>query len=81
MTTDINKKLAELKNQLDEVQFQDPSDKAHIDELISEMESADNNHESLIDSIKATIEKFETDHPRATAILNDIMVTLSNMGI
>ena len=81
MTTDINKKLTELKNQFNNVQFQDPSDKAHIDELIFKLESEDNNHESVIDSIKTTIEKFETDHPRTTAILNDIMVTLSNMGI
>lgn len=38
-------------------------------------------HRHLVGGIKDAISQFETDHPRATAILNDIMVTLSNMGI
>ncbi|NIT59402.1 MAG: DUF4404 family protein, partial [Aliifodinibius sp.] len=33
------------------------------------------------DELKEAINRFETEHPRTTAILNDIMVTLSNMGI
>ena len=36
---------------------------------------------NLLEDISDYISKFETEHPRATAILNDIMVTLSNMGI
>lgn len=35
----------------------------------------------LLGEIRRAIENFEAQHPRATAILNDIMVTLSNMGI
>lgn len=38
-------------------------------------------HRNLTSSIRDAIENFETDHPRTTAILNDIMVTLSNLGI
>jgi hypothetical protein len=38
-------------------------------------------HGSLVATIKDTIAHFETEHPRATAILNDVMVALSNMGI
>jgi hypothetical protein len=36
---------------------------------------------SLADPIRAAIDQFEVSHPRATAILNDIMVTLGNLGI
>ena len=36
---------------------------------------------SLVDAVKHHIEQFELAHPRVTNILNDIMVTLSNMGI
>ena len=36
---------------------------------------------SLVDAAKHHIEQFELAHPRITNILNDIMVTLSNMGI
>ncbi len=54
-----------------------------INELETKLESPDdkNQDSSLILNIKETIGHFETEHPRATAILNDIMVTLSNMGI
>ena len=38
-------------------------------------------HVDLASKVRQAIEHFETDHPRATAILNDIMVTLGNMGI
>ncbi len=33
------------------------------------------------DAVREAIRHFEVEHPRATAVLNDIMVTLSNMGI
>jgi hypothetical protein len=35
----------------------------------------------LQESLRSTIIRLETSHPRLTAVLNDIMVTLSNMGI
>ena len=38
-------------------------------------------HDNLVETITRTINQFESEYPRATAILNDIMVTLSNMGI
>ena len=31
--------------------------------------------------LKRRVETFEVEHPRVTAILNDVMVTLSNLGI
>ena len=36
---------------------------------------------TLAESLRQTIEKFEVEHPRATGILNDILVKLSSMGI
>ena len=42
---------------------------------------AEEDHHGLLQGIQESIEEFEAEHPRATAILNDIMVTLSNMGI
>jgi len=35
----------------------------------------------LSQGLRERIETFEVEHPRVTAILNDIMVTLSNLGI
>ena len=44
-------------------------------------EDQENDDETLFDQLQESISHFEAEHPRATAILNDIMVTLSNMGI
>ncbi|MGH8521008.1 MAG: DUF4404 family protein [Gammaproteobacteria bacterium] len=38
-------------------------------------------HEDLIANVQGAIRHFEVEHPRATAILNDIMVALTNIGI
>jgi hypothetical protein len=51
-----------------------------IERRIREPDDASDHH-GLVASIRDAIRHFETEHPRATAILNDIMVTLSNMGI
>jgi len=53
-----------------------------IDEIETRLEdSTADRHEGLLDRISETVEEFETSHPRATAILNEIMMTLSNLGI
>jgi hypothetical protein len=55
---------------------------ALIDNLEQRIKSeSDNNDVNLLENIRDHISNFETEHPRVTAILNDIMVTLSNMGI
>ena len=36
---------------------------------------------SLLAQTRHQLELFEVEHPRLTTILNDIMVTLSNLGI
>lgn len=80
----LHEKISSLKNELDKLSVSDDAAKEHINQLIKEIEHLDNAEEGkddLIDNIKSSVEDFETEHPRATAILNDIMVTLSNMGI
>ena len=84
----IHDELDRLRNELENVAISDTEAKDRINGLINDLEkrfdeSADNSEddESLIENIQDAISQFETEHPRATAILNDIMVTLSNMGI
>ena len=50
-----------------EVQLAKPEDAAH--------------HQSLSQDLRQSISQLEVSHPRTTAILNEIMVTLGNMGI
>ena len=53
-----------------------------IDESESSIDSSkEDEHHGLMQNLRDAVSHFETEHPRATAILNDIMVTLSNMGI
>ena len=37
--------------------------------------------EGVTGELRRRVETFEVEHPRVTAILNDVMVTLSNLGI
>ncbi len=46
-----------------------------------ETEEKNKNQSDLLAGLKESVNHFEAEHPRATAIINDIMVTLSNMGI
>ncbi|MCB1747470.1 MAG: DUF4404 family protein [Gammaproteobacteria bacterium] len=56
---------------------------ALVDEVEQELEAleTDADHASLMDKLQQQVEAFEVEHPRVTNILNDIMVTLSNLGI
>ena len=85
MSDELNNKISALKKELEQVPFEGEEARNHINNLIHEIEAAgkdqtENKH-FLIDKIKSSIDRFETEHPRATAILNDIMMKLSNMGI
>ena len=37
--------------------------------------------DTLVGDLRHRVETFEVEHPRLTSILNDIMVTLANLGI
>ena len=79
--------LDKLRGEINSVSENDPQAKQRLNSLISNLEKrledsalADDD-DGLIENIREEIANFEAEHPRATAILNDIMVTLSNMGI
>ncbi|HIF50768.1 MAG TPA: DUF4404 family protein [Thiotrichaceae bacterium] len=80
----LHEKINSLKKELEQLSVSDNTAKEHIDQLIEEIENlsdATEEKNAAIDKIKSSIDRFEAEHPRATAILNDIMVSLSNMGI
>lgn len=56
---------------------------ALVDEIEQELDELDEaaDHDSLLEKVQHQIEAFEVEHPRVTNILNDIMVTLANLGI
>lgn len=82
----LQEELQKLRNEINQLAASDHESRSKLNQLINDLENKledpdSKDNEGLIDHLKDTIEHFETEHPRATAILNDIMVTLSNMGI
>jgi hypothetical protein len=51
-----------------------------VEDQLADLEAGEGDG-SLAERIRHQIELFEVEHPRITTILNDIMVTLSNLGI
>ncbi len=63
-------------------------DKSKLTGLIAEIELQLNepmlvagDPQTLVDQVENMVTTFEQDHPRVAGILNNIMVTLSNMGV
>jgi hypothetical protein len=63
-------------------------DKSKLTGLIAEIELQLNepklvagDPQTLVDQVENMVSTFEQDHPRVAGILNNIMVTLSNMGV
>lgn len=79
--------FVKLRAELDKLGPQDEAVRARLNGLLADIERRVSDAEdgkdddSLAADVREAIEKFEVEHPRATAILNDIMLALSNMGI
>lgn len=84
---EVSRSLERLRSEIDKLDKSDEQVKQHVNELIGDLEhqleySGDSTQKAtLIESLKRSVEQFETEHPRVTGILNHIMVTLSNMGV
>lgn len=82
----VHEDLARLRSEVERLAAGDHAVRRELDGIIGDIErqlaepDADAHH-GLLRQLRDAISRFETEHPRATAILNDIMVTLSNMGI
>ena len=82
----IRESLEHLRQEISQFEEGNASAGKRLNDLIDEIETGiesdyDAQDQSLVENLQDAITHFETEHPRATAILNDIMLTLSNMGI
>jgi hypothetical protein len=79
--------IKKLRKEIENLGANEDSSKEKLEGLLQDIESGleteeqDKNQSELLAGLKESVNHFETEHPRATAIINDIMVTLSNMGI
>jgi hypothetical protein len=83
----LHQDLQRLRTEVQRVANNDVAARDELNRIIGDIErhmeepGDASEHHGLLDQMRVAIRRFETEHPRATAILNDIMVTLSNMGI
>lgn len=81
----LRQELERLKQEAANLPTDDEAGRERLHNLIEKLEKrlaeGEEDDEGLFDQIQDAVSHFEAEHPRATAILNDIMVTLSNMGI
>jgi DNA gyrase/topoisomerase IV subunit A len=76
---------ASLKRLRSELESADEPTRERLQALIErverQLEGGEEQRRGLIKELEEEIMHFEVEHPRLTAIVNDIMVALSNMGI
>lgn len=71
-TSQVDKSSKELLDNL----------KIEIDDLLErEDKKISGNHSSLLDHLKDSTEHFEASHPELTAIMNNVINFLNNLGI
>ncbi len=83
---ELRKNLENLRAEIAQFADNKAEAKTRLNTLINDIEASidaddESDDNTLTQNLKDAVNHFETEHPRATAILNDIMVTLSNMGI
>ena len=83
----LNVLYEQLRSELDALDQADEESRKKLQRIATEIEvrlastSSEQAEDSLADSIPDAIMRMEVSHPRAAGILNQIMVTLANMGI
>lgn len=78
--------IGRLRTEIAGLPDQDVEARSRLESIISELEArldGDENQsiQGLEGSIQDTIRRLEARHPDATTVLNNIMMTLANMGI
>ncbi len=79
--------LEDLRTEIERLEAGDEAARARLNRLVTDIERRlaapdDAEHDAtLVQNLKQSIEQFEIEHPRATGILNQIIITLSNLGI
>jgi len=83
----LNEALEHLRHEIEQLDVSDTAAKQRLGALITDIERKlgepddDELHETIVGNVRDAIGQFETEHPRATSILNQIMMTLGDVGI
>jgi hypothetical protein len=86
----MEKRLAEdlnsLREQVAGLDTADEESRGKLNALIADIElriesGEVGDEDNLVSQVEQSIARFETSHPTLTAVLNNIMVSLGNMGV
>ena len=81
MSDQLKKELKELKEELKQISSGEPSLQkltGDIDDVLNETGDVSR---ALVHSLQHTAEEIEARHPQFTAIINNVMTSLSSLGI
>jgi hypothetical protein len=80
----IQNLVDQLESEINQLDSLETDKKQKLENLIQDIEKgleSDSLPDELRESLSESVAEFEVSHPRMTGIINDIMVTLSNLGI
>ncbi len=83
----LRKSIKGLRAEIDRIDAKNAATKEEMEKLLGELEDHFNHPENpedsqkLINKVEGLIAEYEVKHPRLSSALEEILVTLSNMGI
>ena len=83
---DIGEALFVLRQEVERLESNHPEISAKLESLLEKLEHRldsedDGKNLHLLKDFKEAVATFEVEHPTATGIINELMLTLSNLGI
>lgn len=79
MNEKLKQSLEELRDELKRVGTDDPKLKSLQEKTDRALKAGE--HLPLVEELKEATERFEARHPQLTAVMNNVMNSLSNLGI
>lgn len=83
---DLKESIENLRREVDALPDDDVDARQRLNTIISELdkklaEPGTEDHHGLVSNLQDSIKELEARHPDTTTLLNNIMMTLANMGI
>lgn len=83
---DLRELIDRLRTEVDALPGDDVEARRRLDAIIGELdkkleEPGSEDHHGLVGNLQESIKELEARHPDTTTLLNNIMMSLANMGI
>lgn len=83
---DLKALIDKLRREVDNLPDDDPDARQKLNAIIGEVDKKLNepgteDHQGLMGNLQDSIQALEARHPDTTTLLNNILMTLANMGI